>query len=190
MNLINSIKTKRGLKRNTALSRLLDIPQNGRVLDVSCGTGELLKVLSEKSASVELYGSDISKVAIEQASKNVPKAKFINSASDNLPFEPQFFDVIICAMALHHYKAPDKIMAELSRTIKNGGTLYLLDVTPAGPFTQRVYNFFGCYEKYHFEKFYTQADIAGLTLAQNFSFIKETPLNNIPRLRLLEFKKL
>ncbi len=189
MDLIKNINAKRGLKRNTALSKLLDLPHGARVLDVSCGTGELLKILSKKSDSLELYGTDISKEAIEQASKNVPNAKFVTTASDNLPFDQQFFDVIVCAMALHHYSNPKQTLAEMSRVIKNGGKLYLLDVTPSTPFSQRVYNFFGCYEKYHFEKFYTQEDIAGITLAENFSFIKATTLKAIPRLRLLEFKK-
>ncbi len=190
MDLINNIKAKRGLKRNIALIKLLSLPENASILDVSCGTGTLLKLLAENTENLKLFGTDISKEAVEQASKNVPKAQFINTTSDNLPFDQQFFDVIVCAMALHHYNNPKQTLAEMSRVIKNGGTLYLLDVTPTSPFTQRAYNFFGCYEKYHFEKFYTQEDIAKLTLAENFSFIKATTLKAVPRLRLLEFKKL
>ncbi|MFR7358928.1 MAG: class I SAM-dependent methyltransferase [Dorea longicatena] len=46
---------------------------------------------------------------------------FLVGDSENLPFENESFDVVICTNSFHHYPNPHAFMNEASRVLKNGG---------------------------------------------------------------------
>ncbi len=95
------------------------------LLDIGCGEGyytsKIAAQLDGKEAQV--FGLDISKVAIKYAAKRYLNCKFSVASSHRLPFSDQSLDGVV------RIYAPCK-GEELHRAIKDGG--YLFTVTPAG----------------------------------------------------------
>lgn len=100
--------------------------KNDRVLDVGCGTGTILKRLSEKYA-VECCGIDVEDEMLKVARKKCPNIDFRNCSCDNMPFEDAYFNVIIACMSYHHFPNKEKFIEEAARVIKTGGRIYIAD---------------------------------------------------------------
>ena len=99
-----------------------------KLLDIGCGTGYLINMLS-KDYNAEFTGLDLSSEMIKQANnKNIKNAKFIEERSDEVPFEDNSFDIVTCSQSFHHYLDTDKAMQEARRVLKHGG-LYVLSDT-------------------------------------------------------------
>lgn len=61
--------------------------------------------------------------------KNIPNAEFIVGDCENLPFDENSFDVIICSNSFHHYPNPQAFFDSVKRCLRIGGRLILRDVT-------------------------------------------------------------
>lgn len=104
-----------------------------KLLDVGCGTGLLIDMLS-KECNKEFVGLDLSPEMIKEAKKkNIKNAKFVEGRSDELPFENNTFDIVTCSQSFHHYPETDKPLQEALRVLKPGG-LYIISDTGVGPF--------------------------------------------------------
>ena len=110
--------------------RLKDVPYES-LLDVGCGTGFLLDILSKRK-SARYVGLDLSVEMIKMAEKKrIAGAVFVNGSSDRLPFSDSEFDVVTCSQSFHHYPRPDRAMSEAYRVLKKGG-IYILSDTGIG----------------------------------------------------------
>jgi ubiquinone/menaquinone biosynthesis C-methylase UbiE len=105
------------------------LPLNGeRLLDVGCGNGYFMFMAKDKFK--ECYGVDISSVRIQQAKKrskerpNGDSFHFYEYDIDKgLPFSNSFFDAVSCLAVLEHVFNPPKVLEEIHRVLKPGGTL-------------------------------------------------------------------
>ena len=77
---------------------------------------DFLKVLP----NAEVFGLDISNYALEN-SKSEIKSKLIQGTATNLPFDDNFFDLVISINTLHCLEAPDLYLAlqEMERVGKS-----------------------------------------------------------------------
>lgn len=104
-----------------------------KLLDIGCGTGLLIDLLS-KEHKAEFTGLDLSPKMLEEANKKeIKNAKFFEGRSDDLPFEDNSFDIVTCSQSFHHYPETDKPLQEALRVLKPGG-LYIISDTGVGPF--------------------------------------------------------
>lgn len=108
------------------LTRAIHLESGYRVLDVACGNGMLLKLLSDK-ANIEVYGVDISENMIKEAVIKYPYMKFSVTNSAELPFEDGVFDVVCVCAAFHHFTEPAAFIAEAKRVLRQGGFIYIAD---------------------------------------------------------------
>ena len=108
------------------LLREVELRPGAAVLDVGCGTGALLKLLSGV-CEINGYGIDIAEKMIEEAKKKCPQMSFQIARCDSLPFADNTFDIIIACMAYHHYDNKDGFAKETARVLKSGGVLYIAD---------------------------------------------------------------
>lgn len=100
-----------------------------KILDVGCGTGNVLIKLSGNK-DLSLHGLDISEKMIEIAKKNLgDKAELKAGDSEYMPWEDNSFDVIVCNASFHHYPNPEKVLIEMKRVLKSSGTLIIGDPT-------------------------------------------------------------
>lgn len=99
--------------------------QAERALDIGCGEGyytsKLAKLLKQNNANIDVYGLDISKVAIRYAAKRYPNCRFSVASSQHLPFTDSSLDLIIRIYAPCN---PE----EMRRTLKPQGSI--ITVTP------------------------------------------------------------
>ena len=107
------------------------------VLDVGCGTGEMLKRIAAKFPDVRLYGLDLSENMLRTAKEKLgDDADLTIGDAEALPFEDGTFDLLLCNDSFHHYPAPDKVLMEFMRVLKPEGTLLLSDYCMAFPLRQ------------------------------------------------------
>lgn len=100
-----------------------------KLLDVGCGTGNVLIKL-DTNEELSLYGLDISEKMIETAKKNLGNnAELKIGDSEYMPWEDDFFDVIVCNASFHHYPNPEKVLFEMKRVLKSNGLLIIGDPT-------------------------------------------------------------
>lgn len=105
-------------KRTRSVFDLLDVKDCDAVLDIGCGCGNML----DKIARGALYGVDISRFAIEQATKRLKdRAVLYNCNAESLPFEDSTFDKIFCSEVIEHTLHPERIIKEIFRVLKSGG---------------------------------------------------------------------
>jgi ubiquinone/menaquinone biosynthesis C-methylase UbiE len=99
------------------------------ILDVGCGTGNLISILSDYLPSTHLYGMDISQSMLKKTAKKVSSknVKLLRWDIDcGLPFPNEFFDGISCIHVLNYLKNPSFVCNEFARTLKKNGNLVLV----------------------------------------------------------------
>jgi ubiquinone/menaquinone biosynthesis C-methylase UbiE len=108
------------------LESLLPLRGDERVLDVGCGAGALAYAVAPAAREVVAVDSDASMVAIARA--NAPANVQVDVADgEQLPFADAEFDVAATLRTLHHTEQPDRLVAELLRVTKPGGTILVVD---------------------------------------------------------------
>jgi 2-polyprenyl-6-hydroxyphenyl methylase/3-demethylubiquinone-9 3-methyltransferase len=102
--------------------------ENLKVLDVGCGGGFTSEFLAKRGAIVS--GIDLSKSLIETAKKHAEEnglsIDYRQGRAENLEYENESFDVVICVDAVEHVSDLKKVISEIHRVLKKGG-LFLFD---------------------------------------------------------------
>jgi ubiquinone/menaquinone biosynthesis C-methylase UbiE len=112
-----------------------------RVLEVGCGTGHWLSVLSV--AGHEAYGADRSTAMLARARQVRPDARLVLAAGESLPFQSEAFDRVLIVNALHHFKDPFRALNEARRVLRASGQLMIVGLQPRAPGTDwAVYSYF------------------------------------------------
>ena len=96
------------------------LPQKAKILDVGCGKGYLLYDFLKVIPDAEIYGLDVSKYAVENSKQEIRGNLIVGNASD-LPYEDNFFDLVISINTLHCLEAPNlfKSIKEIERVGKS-----------------------------------------------------------------------
>ncbi len=115
------------------LLRLLDLKKTDKVLDLACGSGFFSRELAQAGAQVT--GVDISAELIKLArenSKDFNNLEYFVANADKLAnLENNYFDKIICVLALQNIEKVKEVFAEVKRALKKNGKLYLVLNHPA-----------------------------------------------------------
>ena len=120
--------------RKQAILRLKLLP-GMRALDMASGTGDLAKVASEQLAPLGFVAAcDLSYPMLRFAKKKlgeIPVARwhvqFSQARAEALPFSEESFDAATIGFALRNVTDLDGTFRELSRVMKPGGRLCLLE---------------------------------------------------------------
>ncbi len=100
--------------------------RKSKILDIGCGEGDVLLQLSEMGYT-SLYGVDLSDEAVKRAKELNPKINFTVGDVEQLPFDDEEFDVIVCSHSFHHYPDPALAMSEMYRALQRNGRLLLVE---------------------------------------------------------------
>ena len=108
--------------RNRLVLQLLRryFPAAKRLLEIGCGTGFVLKGISEALPNVELTGSDLYDAGLAFAAERLPGVELYQIDCRRLPFDSHF-DVILALDVLEHIEEDEVAMAEMFRAIRPGG---------------------------------------------------------------------
>ena len=114
--------------REKAIKEALSFsPNNPFILDVACGTGDMIEVWSKYSNNI--IGLDPSKKMLEIAKKRFPNIKFYQGLAQNLPFEKESFDIVSISFGIRNVVEIDKAIEEFKRVLKKNGILLILEFT-------------------------------------------------------------
>lgn len=116
-----------------ALVDLVKQIQAGTILEVGCGTGFWLAGLDEAlvdQADTKLFGLDLSRGMLHQASARKRSYRLIHGQAEALPFKEANFDLIYCVHALHHFNHQQEFVADCLRWLKPGGILAVIGSDP------------------------------------------------------------
>lgn len=118
--------------------RLAGLSAGHRVLDVGCGTGNLLRATGKRHPEVELSGVDPDPKALARAGRKARRAgvavRFERGFAQELPFPDDSFDRVFSSLMLHHLDtaSKDALFAEVRRVLRPGGMLVLTDMVVDG----------------------------------------------------------
>jgi ubiquinone/menaquinone biosynthesis C-methylase UbiE len=112
------------------------LPGAGRVLDVGCGTGRLLRQARQRYRPAELVGIDLARgmlAAALAATTTELRIHYLHAGAEHLPFTDEVFDLVFATMSMRHWTDQAAGIAEISRVLTLGGVLVLADVFPSSP---------------------------------------------------------
>jgi ubiquinone/menaquinone biosynthesis C-methylase UbiE len=105
----------------------LELKNGDRILDVGCGDGYYLHLLSNLGLKLNLRGTDFDKVGLFKAKKNLNRnivLKF-GDLMDEIPFDSGYFDKVTMSEVCEHLPNDVKGLKEVNRVMKKGGTICL-----------------------------------------------------------------
>jgi len=88
-------KSRNHPHRKLILQALKKLEPFSRILEIGCNCGPNLAVIQENYPYVDLTGLDINKEAIAMGLKLLPGIKFINCSTQNFPYVPSSFDIVL-----------------------------------------------------------------------------------------------
>ncbi len=153
----------------------LDLKKGSNFLDIGCGTGWAVRYAAEiLDGEGDFTGIDISGGMIEKAienSRGLKNVHFYKASAESLPLESYYFDNIICTNSFHHYLNPVKVLIEVKRVLKQGGKIYILDVTSDDFITARINKIVQKKEQEHV-KFYSTKEYKNMFKEAGLTHIK------------------
>jgi ubiquinone/menaquinone biosynthesis C-methylase UbiE len=105
-----------------------------RVLDVGCGTGNLLRSIGKRYPDVDLVGLDPDSKALARAGRKIRRAglavRLDRGFAQELPYPGGSFDRVFSSLMLHHLDSASKddLLAEVRRVLRPDGLLVLADM--------------------------------------------------------------
>ncbi len=119
----------------------------GRLLDVGCGDGYFIFMAKDKFK--ECYGVDVSPLRIERAKEGSKERSdgddfhfYECDVDEGLPFSNSFFDAVSCIAVLEHVFNPPRVLDEIRRVLKQGGT-FIVQVPNIAWIPYRIQLLFG-----------------------------------------------
>jgi SAM-dependent methyltransferase len=126
---IDGVALDAGVYRRAVIEpwiELLDVSPEHHVLEVGCGSGQLLDELTSRAART--VGTDISEVLIERYRGD---AETYVCAAHELPFKGEQFDRILMASVSHYFPSLEyfaSVVAGLVALLRTRGRLLIADV--------------------------------------------------------------
>jgi len=118
---------------------------HGKVLDVACGTGDMVVELlrTRHAASLQVTGVDLSEEMLAIAKRKAPQAEYRLADAEHLPFGDASFDAVTCAFGIRNFVHLEQGLKEMVRVLKPGGRMAILELaTPDNPFIRFFYNIY------------------------------------------------
>jgi ubiquinone/menaquinone biosynthesis C-methylase UbiE len=108
--------------------RRLPMTSGARVLDVGCGTGELMRRLRAKYPHAVLAGLDpVAEMLAVARDKLSGNEDLRTGYADALPWGAGAFDVVVSCNMFHYISHPVEALREMGRVLRPGGSLVLTD---------------------------------------------------------------
>ncbi len=123
--------------RNKACNRtfeLYDKKSIERIVDVACGTGDMIMFWKENALKngIELkniIGVDPSVGMMEVGKQKLPEVEFIEAFADNIPIEDESVDIISISYGIRNVVQRQEAFNEFARVLKKDGLVVISEFT-------------------------------------------------------------
>lgn len=122
------------------------VPYNSSVLDIGCGTGDMLLIMYELARKAVLTGVDFSPNMLKIAKKRCNKIPGLSLKKGNachLPFPDESFGAATISFALRNTADYEKVVEQVFRVLKKNGVFVCIDSFV--PENRLVYPFYRLY---------------------------------------------
>lgn len=106
------------------IEECLDLPANGRLLDVGGGTGRVAQAIRHLVSQAYVLDESLG-MLLQASSKN--GLNLVCSASERLPFAEDTFERVLLVDALHHVANQRATALEIWRVLKPGGKALIVE---------------------------------------------------------------
>ncbi|MBV9412550.1 MAG: methyltransferase domain-containing protein [Acidimicrobiia bacterium] len=130
-----------------------DLPA-GAVVDLGCGTGELLQLLGGRLVGRQVFGAD-SSLGMARVATAKLKLPCVVGEAVRIPMRSHSVALVVSTVSYHHWGDHGSALREIARVLTSGGVFLVADIFAAGP-TASVVNGFG----HHDDGFKSPAEIA------------------------------
>lgn len=100
-------------------------PGDARIMEIGCGTGYAMLNLGLAGVLTEAWGCDISQGMLDVCQQNADllgiEVHLRQADAEHLPYENDYFDLVIGHAILHHLPDLDASFREIHRVLKPGG---------------------------------------------------------------------
>lgn len=163
------------------------------VLDVASGTGDLALEIQKKCPEAKVTGSDFCEEMLAYAADSGVRDTIVADAM-NMPFDDDSYDVLTVAFGLRNMASWPDALQEMSRVVRPGGHLLVLDFSLPAGILRHPYRFYlnkvlpkiaglmtGEKDAYEYlagtiEEFPSGADMCNLINANGFHGAESDPL--------------
>lgn len=124
-------------RRNTPDIIAAMVPLAGRmVVDVGCGEGMLVRHMARAGAHVVGVEPGPRMLELAHSAPAVADERYIEAPAQRIPLPDAYADLVVFSNSLHHVPVAvqPQALAEATRILKTGGTLYVSEPIADGPF--------------------------------------------------------
>lgn len=109
------------------LKALAGLPTD-RILDIACGTGLWLEMLTKRHSDAELFGIDSVPAMLDVARRRMgQRATLLEADAAELPFSDGGFQLVTTTNALHYFADVHSALLEIRRVLIPSGNLIITD---------------------------------------------------------------
>lgn len=154
--------------------------QKGSLIDIGCGTGEMLSAFDKLGFVAE--GVDLSPLSVE-LNKSI-KVKLSDFSNEELPYKSESFNFVFCKSVIEHLTEPSSLVQESYRILRPDGKGIFL--TPSW-----VHNAWGPFyiDHTHVTPF-TQFSLKNLLLMSGYRNVKVVNFRQLPFIWRFPFLKI
>jgi len=158
----------------------IDLLNRGKILDIGCGTGIILKVLNKfgKACGIE-YSNDAIQFLKQRGLDFIVRA----DANQDLPFMSSIFSAITCLDVLEHLDNDSNLLWEIYRVCQPGG--YMIITVPAFDMFWSVHDI-----ALHHRRRYTRSKLLKSIKGMDCKIVKMSYYNTILSFPILAVRKI
>ncbi|HEX9252528.1 MAG TPA: class I SAM-dependent methyltransferase [Ignavibacteriaceae bacterium] len=152
------------------------------VLEAGCGTGRWISSLDGDDKNI--FGLDYSFDMMKIRKRDKLKFNFVNADAVQVPFKNNFFDLIFCVNAIHHFPDKEKFIRECRRTLSNNGTVAVFGVDPHIDKDWYVYDYFESVYENDLKRFPSLKSLMKILETENFERIETKVIEKVYHTRI------
>jgi ubiquinone/menaquinone biosynthesis C-methylase UbiE len=162
-----ALQDERQAATQERLRRLLPLTGEERALDVGTGAGAFALALAPLVR--EVVGVDLVPELLDEARARAPEnVELLEADGRALPFPAASFDVVCSARTFHHTPRPELVVAEMTRVLRPGGTMLVVDqLAPVDPLAALDLNRFEVARDPSTTRIFSDGDLRGLFDSNN-----------------------
>ena len=165
-------------ERANALIHLIQKVNPRCILEVGCGTGFWLNAFGPKVDVA--YGLDYSLGMLAQAQRRSFPLILLRGDAIHLPYQDNFFDLLYCVDAIHHFGKPGLFISEAFRVLRPGGVLAVVGSDPhSGDDIWYVYEYFEGVLEVDLQRFPSESAILAWMREEGFQNISSKNVEHI-----------